>query len=496
MSDTQQELGPFERLVTIELAESDLEPAKNRVARKISREIKIKGFRPGKAPRRLVEATVGADRVRVDAIDEMLPEAVGEALEGADLEPAVTPVVEAMRDVDGGVEVDVKVTLWPTLAETPDYEGREIGIDHPAVDDEAVGGQIDRLREQFAELETVERAAQEGDFTSINLSTTANGAPLDEVSATDLLYEVGSESLLDGLDSQLHGRTAGTIEQFDTVLPDRFGDLAGTQVSVQVLVKEVKEKRLPEVTDEWVSDFTEFDTVEELRAELSGRMADMQLQSTRAAFQAKLVETLVDELDVDIPEGLIDGEMEQIFHRFSHQLAESGVELGDYLEVTGMSQEVFIDDLRQQASRSVTTDLLLDAIAESAGLEVDDEEVAAVYEGLAAQSEDDAATLAERFTGTVQEKRIVGDILRRKALETVVLGAVAVDEDGNPIDLRFDELGDENDGADGTSEDIEASVEDVENGTAEPTGDTVGDAVRDDEGDAQSGSPEHLGEEE
>ena len=439
MTETTQEIGRFERVLTVTVPEADLEAAKNRAARKISREVKIKGFRPGKAPRRLVEAAVGAEHVRAEAIDDVLPEVVGKALEDAELEPAVTPAVEALRDVDGGVEVDVRVTLWPTLDEVPEYVGLEVSIEHPPLDESVVQEQIDRFREQFAELEEVERAGREGDFVTINITTTRDGLPLDEVSATDLLYEIGTESLIDGLDAQLHGRAAGAIEQFETTLPERFGELAGSAVTMQVLVKEVKEKKLPELTDDWVDETTEFDTVEDLRAELVGRMEDMRRSNARNLFQSRLVETLVDGMGLDLPEGLVNGEMEETFHRFSHQLSESGIEFADYLDLSGTTQEAFLDDLRQQATRSVSTDILLDAIASDAGLEVDPEEVAAVYQGLAAQAEEDAEALAERFSGTSQEKRIVNDILRRKALEAAVLAAVATDEDGNPIDLGFDE---------------------------------------------------------
>lgn len=450
MSETLQELGPYERILTIELAEADLDAAKNRAARKISRELNIKGFRPGKAPRRIVEATVGAERVRAEAIDEVLPDVVGGALEEAALEPAVAPSVEALRDVDGGgVEVDVKVTLWPTVDKVPQYENREIEVERPEIDDEVVEAQIDRLREQFAELETVDRPSHEGDYVSINLSTTRNGEPVPEVSATDLLYEIGSQSLIEGLDEHVIGRSAGVIEKFDTTLPDRFGELAGQSVTIQVLVKEVKEKRLPELTDEWVSDFTEFESLEDLRSDLVARMEEMRLGITRETFQAKLMEALLEEMELDIPEGLVNAEMEEIFHRFSHRLSDSGIEFNDYLEVTGMTQEAFLDDLRQQALRSVRTDILLDTVAESAGLEVDDGELASVYEALATQGEEEPAELATRFAGTVQEKRIVGDILRRKALAAIVEGAVAVDENGTPIDLG--------------QEDVEPSPEAVEN---------------------------------
>ncbi len=491
---TLQDVGPFERILTVEVPESDLDAAKNRAARKISREVNIKGFRPGKAPRKVVEATVGADRVRAEAIDDVLPEVVGNALEQAEIEPAVAPAVEAIRDVDAGVEVDVRVTLWPTLDRVPEYRGREIEIEGPELGEDQVQEQIDRLREQFAELETVSRPSQEGDFVSINLSTTKGGEPVPEVSATDLLYEVGSNSLIEGLDAHVTGRSTGDIGQFDTVLSERFGELAGTQVSIQVLIKEVKEKRLPDVTDEWVSDHTEFDTLDELRQELVGRMEGARRDAMRNVFQAKLLETLLGEMELVVPEGLIDAEMEEIFHRFTHQLSDSGIELGDYLQLTGMTQEAFIEDLRNQATVSVKTDILLDAVAEAEGLAVDDAELAALYASLANQTDGtEAGELAERLKGSVQEKRIVGDILRRKALEAVVRGAVAVDESGEPVDLGLDEPegSDRLEGSD-RPQDIDQSPEDGRNGDTETQADAI--AAATEHPDAQSESndrPDH-----
>ncbi len=439
MSTNVTELGPFERQVTVTVDGPTLESAKNRAARRLSRDLRIKGFRPGKAPRRIVENTVGAERIQEEAIDEVLPELVGTALDEAALEPAVTPSVDAIRTLDDGVEVDVRVTLWPRPDRVPSYQGRTVAVEAPEMSDEAVQQQLDRLREQFAELETVERPSVDGDYVAINLNATRNGQPVEEASASDLLYEVGSAGLLEGLDAHVIGRTAGDIEQFSTTLPAGFGgDLAGSEVSVQVLVKEVKAKRLPELDDEWVSDYTEFDTVDDLRNELVTRMEAMRLATLQQDFQSKLMVELLDELEIETPDAIITAEMDTLFHRFAHQLSDSGIEFSDYLELSGQSQEAFLEDLRAQATRSVHTDLLLDGVAAESGLTVTPEELREAYEALSTQVDETADQLAERLGGTVQEKRITGDILRRKALDALMRSAVAVDEDGNTLDLQVD----------------------------------------------------------
>jgi len=432
-------LGPFERQLTIEVDGEALESAKSRAARRLSKDLKIKGFRPGKAPRNIVENAVGSARLREEAIDEVLPTVVGAALVETDLEPAVTPSVDAIRDIDGGVEVDVRVTLWPTLESVPTYDGRRVEIESPDTTEEAIEEQLDRLRDQFAELETVERPSVDGDYVAINLNASQNGQLVEAASAADLLYEVGSNGLLEGLDGNVTGRSAGDIEQFSTSLPEGFGgEMAGATVDIQVLVKEVKAKKLPDLDDEWVSDYTEFETVAELRGEIEGRMEQMRMGAIRQDYQSKLMFEMLEELEIETPEALITSEMDGIFHRFSHQLGENDIEFADYLQLSGQSQEAFLEDLRSQAVRSVHTDLLLDGVAADAGLEVTSEELGEAYDALSSQVEETAEELAARLSGTVQEKRITSDILRRKAVDALMRSAVAVDQDGTVLDLQLD----------------------------------------------------------
>ena len=486
VSTNVTELGPFERQLTVAVDNETLESAKNRAARRLSKDLKIKGFRPGKAPRKIVENTVGSARVKEEAIDEVLPEVVGEALDAANLEPAVTPSVDAVRDLEDGVEIDVRVTLWPELDSLPEYDGRKVEVDAPETNEEAIQDQLDRLRDQFAELETVQRSAVDGDYVAINLNASQNGEPIEAISATDLLYEVGSAGLLDGLDGNVIGRSAGAIEQFSTALPEGFGgDLAGTTVDIQVLVKEVKKKILPDLDDEWVSDYTEFDTVGELRGELEGRMEQMRLSSIQQDFQSKLMFELLEELDVDAPEAIITGEMDAIFHRFAHQLGENDIDFADYLELSGQSQEAFLEDLRAQATRSVHTDLLLDGVAERAGLEVTSDELGEAYEVLSTQVEESADALAARMAGTVQEKRITSDILRRKALDALVRSAVAIDQDGEVLDLHLDDDPEDEESAEMPKESAEDDTNDQTGQSATPSNDenTEPDSTIDGDGD-------------
>lgn len=435
MNTTITDEGPFEKLVTLQIPETEIDKSKSGAARKLARELKIPGFRPGKAPRPVVEATVGADRLRSEAIEELLPTAVTEALSELELEPAVTPSVESMRDIEEGLEVDVRVTIWPTLETVPHYDGRNVEVTTPEVTEEEITENVDRMREQFAELESVERSATTGDYVSINLSATDGDQSVEEAATEDLLYEVGSGSFIDGIDPELEGASAGEIVSFSAPLPDGFGDRAGHTVNFKALVKEVKQKRLPELTDDWVDDVTEYETVEQLTESLRARIQQMKLSAARNEFRVKLLDLLLDEAEIEIPGAILDGEMESIFHSFSHRLESQKISIADYLQITGQDQQAFIDDLRSQADRNVRTNVLLDAVIPAANLVLDEREYKELVGVLGSQTNTDVDELVARLAETNQEKELRSDILRRKALDALLEAAVAVDSQGKPVDL-------------------------------------------------------------
>ncbi|MFQ5966894.1 MAG: trigger factor [Acidimicrobiia bacterium] len=436
MTTTVRDAGPFEKLVTVHIPNEELDAAMNRTARRLSSEVKIKGFRPGKAPRPIVEATVGTDRLRSEALEDALPELVADALSQSDLRPAVNPSLEKLEDVDDGVEIEVKVTLWPTLDRVPSYRDREIQVEAPEVSEQELSTQIDRMRSQFAELAVVPRAARDDDFASINISATHDGEPVPEAAASDLLYEIGSVSFIEGLDDELVGKAAGEIFKYRASLPDGFGDLAGERVTIQVLVKDVRERRLPDLTDEWVEDVTEFETVEELKGELTTQLESFKRAAAADQFRRNALDQLLAEMDVVVPEAIVGAEMDATLHRFALQLAGQDIELADYLEVTGQTQEAFLDDLRSQAERNARTDILLDAVAQKEELEVTDEEFEAAARAIAAQAEESPDGFVKELRGTSREIALRSDILKRKALQAVLDAAVPIDQNGSPIDLR------------------------------------------------------------
>jgi len=438
MSETVREVSRFERLLTLELTEAEIDGAKAAAARRLAKDLKIPGFRPGKAPRPVVEAAIGSGRLRTEAIEDLIPKKLGEILTESNLAPAVTPTLEKVDDIEGGVNAEVRVTLWPELDTAPDYKNREVEVDTPELSDSDVESSLDRMRQQFASLETVERPAEDGDFVSIDISAFVEGEAVDEATATELLYEVGSKMMIEGIDHNLRARSAGEEVAFDAPLPAGFGERSGTTASFVVKVNEIKARLLPDLDDDWVNEVTEFETVAELRSELAERLALTKRRAVLSQFRQKALDVLVDEAQIDLPEGLVTTEMDELFHRFSHRLEETDVSLSDYFEATGIDQDAFVEDLRQQADRSIRTRLVLEAVAKAEDIQVTSEEVAATIDALARSSEN-AKEVYDAFTNTPRALSLAGDILRNKAVEAVIAAARAVDGDGRPVELSIDE---------------------------------------------------------
>ena len=435
MTTTVTETGAFERTVRFQLTEEQINEAKKGAARKLAQEVKIHGFRPGKAPLPIIEATVGKERVRQEAIEDLLNPVLSEVLTEEEISPAINPELESVEDVEGGVEVQVKVTLWPKV-DLPKYKDRKIEVTNPEVTEGELAEQTTRMLEQFATVEEVDRPADEGDFVSLDLEATKDGEEIEDAKAQDILYEVGSGMLMAGIDEQMSGATAGDEVTFTAPLPEGFGDRAGEEVDFKITVHEVKERILPELTDEWVDENTEFDTVEELMETLKERLAEAKLRSVSREYSEKALATLRDQVDVDIPEGLIRAEMDRHLHDFVHRLEEAELNLEDYFEASAQTQDEFLADLRGQAELSVRNRLVLDAVIEAEDIQVSEEDMSNAIQTLAARSEDPSGYL-EAFQQSGQGLALASDILRNRALDAILSNANPVDEDGNPVDLSL-----------------------------------------------------------
>ena len=415
--------------LSIEVDESEFDKAVDAAFRKIAREVRIPGFRPGKAPRRLLEARIGAEAAREEALRDALPDFYAQAVRESEVDAIAPPEIDITSGRESGlVAFDAVVEVRPRVS-VPGYQGLQATIPSPAVADEEIDRQIDRLRNSFAELNTVQRPARDGDHLSIDINGTRHGEPIEGLSATDFLYELGSGSVIPELDQQLQGANAGDILKFNAPVPGQDED-----ATFQILVKEVKEKILPEVTDEWASEASEFETVDELKADLRERIGQVKRVQAQLALRDAVVSSLVDLVDEEIPEALIGPELERRIHDLGHRLEHQGADLAQYLEATGRSQEELLADLREAAMQAVRADLALRAVAELEDLDVTDDEVDAEIANLAERMGQKPAQVRRQLERVDQIPAVRSDLRKGKALEWLIDHVEVVDEEGKPID--------------------------------------------------------------
>ncbi|MBT8211830.1 MAG: trigger factor, partial [Acidimicrobiia bacterium] len=311
---------------------------------------------------------------------------------------------------------------------------------------EQVDEQLDRLRSQYAELEDVERPGDKGDFVMINLSATRNGQPVEDATANDLLYEIGSASFLPGLDEVLGGASAGDIRDTATTLPEGFGDHAGP-AELKVLVKGVKARKLPEVDDEWVSSVTEFDTESELRDAIERDLDQMAVLGARRQFREQALTEIVDDLEVELPDAIVEAEMEARIHNLAHQLEQQGVDMSNYLQLTGQNEQEFVDGLRVGAAHALKMRMLVDGVIRDHELEIADSDLDDAMDVIARGAGIEVDEVRKRMEESGEVVSLASDILRDRAVDVILDKVTAVDADGNPVDLSLPDDNEDDGGA-------------------------------------------------
>jgi trigger factor len=417
---------------------AEFDKALDAAFRKLAREVRIPGFRPGKAPRKLLEARLGTEVARDQALRDSVPEYYRDAIVSEALDAIAPPEIEITAgEEDGDVEFDAVVELRPVV-ELEGYQHLTVTLDdYEAPGDEALDNQIESLRERFADLEESDAPLTDDDYAQIDIKGFLDDEAVDGLTATDFLYAVGSDSVVPELDAELHGKRPGDIVEFTAMLPERFGDREGDDVSFQVLVKETKKKVLPEPTDEWVSDVTEFDTLGELRDDLRNRLEMVSKMRARMALRERVLEVASDLVPVLPPEPLVRSEMERRLHEFAHQLENQGGDIGSYLEATDQSQEELIGVIRAGAEKAVLADLALRAVVAQEGIEASEDDVDAEVAKLAEQVKEKPQKVRRQLEQRGALDALRSDLARGSAMQLLIDGAEVVDGEGNPIDLSL-----------------------------------------------------------
>jgi trigger factor len=417
--------------MSIEVDEQEFERSIDAAFRKIAREVRIPGFRPGKAPRRILEARLGAATGRAEALRESLPDYYAEALRQNEVDAIAPPEIDITAgEESGAVSFDAVVEVRPRIV-LEGYGGLKVTVPSPEVSEEDISAQIDRMRANFGTLEAVERPARDGDNLTIDIEAARDGEAVAGLTTTDFLYELGSGSVLPELDEKLPGAKVGDIIAFDASFGGTGDD---DKVQLKILVKDVQEKVLPDVTDEWAGEASEFDTVAELRADIVKRMTMVKRMQASMGLRNGAVEALVELVSIDAPEPLVNAEIERRAHDLGHRLEQQGATIAQYLEATGQSEEQVVAELRSGAEPAVKADLGLRAIAEAEGLDPSDAEIDAEIERLAVSEDVPLATLRQNLERAGQIPAVRSDLRRSKALEWLVDHVDLVDPEGRPVD--------------------------------------------------------------
>lgn len=415
--------------VSVEVPADDFEREVDAAFRRMAKEVRLPGFRPGKIPRKVLEARVGTEAARNDALQHALPEYYAAAIAEHEVDAIAPPDIDITSgQEDGPVQFDAVVEVRPDVV-VGGYASLRVVIDPPEASEADVDERLEHLREQFSTLEAADRPAAEGDTATIDITGTRDDEPVDGLTAEDYQYRVGSGTVVAELDESLTGSKVGDILTFTAEHP---GD--GEPVDFRVLVKEVQATVLPDLDDAFAAEASEMDTLEELRADLTERIGSVKLQQAKMALREKAADALGELVEEEPPEALVESEMQTRLQDLAMRLQAQGIELGDYMRATGQDPEAFREDLRTAGLRAVRVDLALRAVATAEGLEVDDDELDAEIADVAARVGQSAKKVREQFEHNNQIPLVRSDLRTRKAMEWILERVEVVDPDGGPID--------------------------------------------------------------
>ena len=433
MKSAVETLSPTRVKLTVEVPFDELKPSLDSAYRKIGQQVRVKGFRPGKVPARVLDQYVGRGAVLEEAVNEALPRFYGDAVRENDVDILGHPEIEVTNFADGDqlaftAEVDVRPEI-----ELPAYEGLEVVIDSAEVSDERIDEQLGNLRERFATLKTVERAAQTGDFVSIDLGATIAGEPVEDASANNLSYEVGSDSLVPGLDDAVVGLSAGESKDFETQL--RAGDRGGEAAQATVTVRTVKEKDVPELDDDFAQTASEFDTLDELRADMRSRLERVGKLQQGVQARDRVLEVLLEKVDMPMPQHVLGDEVNYRKQSMEQQLQAAGMTKEQYAEFENKSVEDIDREIEEGAQQAIKEQFVLDAIARKEELTVSEAELTDTILRRAQQSGMRPDAYAQEVVNSGQLGALMGEVLRGKALALALEHAKIRDTAGNEIDL-------------------------------------------------------------
>ncbi|MER6994986.1 trigger factor [Streptomyces sp. NPDC000410] len=438
MKSAVETLNPTRVRLTVEVPFEELKDSLDAAYKKINQQVTVKGFRKGKIPARVIDQRFGRGAVLEEAVNDALPKFYTQAVNEAEVNVLGQPEIDITELKDGETlnftaEVDVRPAI-----EIPDYSGIEVEVDAIEVSDEDIDKSVEQLRGRFASTSPVERAAAEGDVVTIDLEAKVDGEVLADGVAEGVQYTIGSGELLEGIDEAVTGLEAGGEATFTSEL--KGGSAEGKEAEVSVKVTQVAARELPELDDEFAQMASEFDTLDELKADSRKRLTNMKQYDQATQAQERVLEKLLELVEVPIPEKLLEDEINTRKHNLvNHQLAQMGLDLAKYLEIQGKTEEEFDAETKEQAVKGIKTQFVLDELVSQEKLNVSQEELTEHLMRRAASSGMSPDQFAQAVVEGGQVPMLVGEVARGKALAAVVDKATVKDTNGETVDLSDDE---------------------------------------------------------
>jgi trigger factor len=427
METTVKELPGSRVEVQVEVPADDVGKGVGRAARALAREMRLPGFRKGKAPPSLVIQRLGFGPVLEEAIRDSLPEWYERALLGSGVIPVGDPNVEIVKAPDAeGEPLSFKFEIGVRpKARLGEYKGLEVGKAEPEVPEDIVEREIERLRESFARLDPVERASASGDALLIDFEGMLEGKAFEGGAANDYLLELGSGRLIEGFEEQLVGAQGEEERRVEVTFPEDYQaeQLAGQDAVFAVKVKEVREKVLPDLDDDFASEASEFDSLEELRSDIGERLSEAVGQRIEQDFRIAAIDAAVDNATVEMPDELAGARAGERLDRLERQLAQRGMDPAGYFQMQGKTRDELLDEARPDAERELKREAVLAAIAEAEEIEVAEEELLEALEHTAEHERLSPEKLLERLRSNGRDAMVVEDIRVRKAIDIVAEAA-------------------------------------------------------------------------
>lgn len=421
MKTAVEKLNPTLAKIEVEVPFAEFKPYLDRTYKNLAGQISVPGFRKGKLPKQLIEQRAGFDYIVEASLNDALNDYYAQALGENELSPLAQPELDVQSQPSTeNREADLKLTITVTVRpeiELPNYEGLEVEVDEVEVTAEDEVQALDALRERFGTLKTVERPAADKDFVTIDIAAEIDGEQVD--AANDLSYQIGSGTMLDGIDEALTGLSAGEDATFETKLSG--GEHAGEQAVIKVKLSAVKERELPAADDEFAQLASEFDTIDELKEDIKKQVAEAKVAEQGTQARDKVLAKLVELVEVPVPEKVIEDQLEQ---HFNNPNAEAGHDTEEHRA-----------EVRANTETAFKNEMVLDAVADKEEVTVDQAEMINYIITMSSQYGMDPNQFAQMLDGSGQAGALVGEVRRSKALAAVLKTAVVKDTKGNVVDL-------------------------------------------------------------